>query len=173
MFKNLNPLKILIYWLIFCIIITVGGMILLGVATTGGEQKPLLFLVFMLKVTVYSIFIISILSIPFYLQWVRKYWYVNLCFLALSSWIIFLSWMGDRENQFLENQKGSITTNEIVNGKTYKKTVVYYEGKFEHIKSVSFRLQNKKDSIWTTYSDDGRILTQEQYMNDSLIKIIK
>jgi antitoxin component YwqK of YwqJK toxin-antitoxin module len=55
----------------------------------------------------------------------------------------------------------------------YSQKIQYYGTDLKKIRSISFTLNNKKDSVWTTYAEDGSIIKQEKYKADTLIEIIK
>lgn len=167
--KKLNPFKIVIIWITGSFLFTIIGMIMLGLSTPGGEQAPLTFLGEMIPITVYGVLALSILTIPFYLKWVREKWFINLSFIALCSLFIYKDW---KENKKKPDYSSSIIK-ETVNNKEYEKKIEYYSNDFKKIRSISFTLNNKKDSIWITYAEDGSIIKQERYKNDTLIETIK
>jgi hypothetical protein len=168
--KKLNPLKIIVIWIAGSFLFTVIAMILLGVSTPGGEQKPLTFLGSMIPITVYGILALSIFTVPFYPQWIKKRWYINFAFIVLCGAFIYKDW---KENQRLYSQYDEITTPIRVNNATYLMKTQYYGSDLKKIRSISFTLNEKKDSIWTTYAEDGNIIKQEKYKNDTLIETIK
>jgi hypothetical protein len=168
--KKLNPFTIIVIWIVGNLLFTLLTMALLGFLTPGGEQKPLAFLGTMIPVTVYGVLALSILTIPFYSKWVKRKWFINLSFIVLSGLFIFRNW---KENQEMHLQYDEITT--VVKGSkgVYLQKTQYYGVNLKKIRSISFILNNRKDSIWTTYAEDGSVIKQEKYKADTLIEIIK
>ena len=81
MFKKLNPIKLIICWLLLLLVISIIVIRILFDTTVGGEQQPLTFLVYMLLFAMYGTLILSIITPFFYIDWFKKYWYFNLIFL--------------------------------------------------------------------------------------------
>ena len=144
-------------------------MILLGVSTPGGEQLPLTFLAEVIPIIVYVVLALSLLTIPFFIQWVKRRWFVNIAFMILSCLFIYTNWA---ENQESHLQYDMITTPIKIGGKVYFKKVEYYGSDLRQIRSISFILNGKKDGIWVTYDTLGHIIEQKEYRNDSLIQIL-
>jgi hypothetical protein len=167
---KLNPFTIIVIWIVGCFLFTIITMILLGISTPGGEQKPLTFLGTMIPVTVYGVLALSILTIPFYPKWVKEKWFINLSFIILCSLFIYKDW---KENQKSHSQYDEITTAVKGSDGVYSQKIQYYGTDLKKIRSISFTLNNKKDSVWTTYAEDGSIIKQEKYKADTLIEIIK
>jgi hypothetical protein len=168
--KKLNPFTIIVIWIVGNLLFTLVVMVILGLLTPGGEQRPLSFLGATIPVTVYGVLILSILTIPFYPKWVKEKWFVNIGFIILCGLFIF---MNIKENQDTHLQFDEKTT--VVKGSkgVYLQKTQYYGVNLKKIRSISFIFNNKKDSVWTTYAEDGTITKQEKYRADTLIEVIK
>lgn len=59
--------------------------------------------------------------------------------------------------------------NSAVNGNKIKTKIEYYD-EFATIRSISIWKNNRKDSIWKVFSRDGRVIKQQTYRNDTLLK---
>ena len=165
--KKLNPLIIIILWVLGCSLLTLIIMIILGVTTPGGEQQPLTFLSMMISVIVYGILVLAIFTIPFYSAWSRKYWWLHAVLIISCSLIIFISGKNKVKTEFTESD-----IDIFVNGKKYLKRIKYYDNDLK-IRSITFMNNDKKDSIWTIYSKDGHVISRLKYKNDILIETLK
>ncbi len=167
--RKLNPLNIIVFWIMGCVLLTIVAMILLGISTSGGEQMPFVFLSKMIPITIYGVLVLSILSIPIYFRWVQKRWFINLFFIVLCSLYVYKE---RKAKSKVPNYSFSIIK-QTVNNKEYEKRIEYYGNDFGRIRSISFTQNNKKDSIWTVYSETGSIIEQVKYNSDTLIEKIK
>jgi hypothetical protein len=61
--KRINPLTILILWVVGCLVFALIVMIILAETRPGGEQAPLTFLSKFIYVIIYRLLILSILTI--------------------------------------------------------------------------------------------------------------
>jgi hypothetical protein len=166
--RFLNPIRIIAIWIALIIIINIIALPLLFHKSVGGEQRPETFLMVSVKVLAYGILILSIVTIPIYLKWVRKYWYINLIFIIITSIYV----LKDASN--LEKFRYSVVekTDSVENSEIRIK-LEYYNLDSGLVRSQSFWKNGKKDSIWTIYSKAGTVQSQTRYKNDSLVKIIK
>lgn len=165
--KKLNPLILIIIWVIGCLLLSVIIMFYLGNNSSGGEQKPLVFFSKFIYVIIYGILGLAIFTIPFYKRWSKKFWLIHAGFILSCSLLIIL---GERNHVKTECDESDIIL--FSNGKTYTKRIDYYDdGK--KIRSISFLLNDKKDSIWTVYSKDGDVISRLKYKNDILIETLK
>ncbi|MEO7210196.1 MAG: hypothetical protein ABIY35_04555 [Chitinophagaceae bacterium] len=164
--KKVNPLSLILGWLVLAIVFSVIYMIFLGVSTPGGEQRPFTFLGKAIPIIIYGILIIAITSIPIYIEWIKKFWYINLFFIAAC--VIFII-----KDRIEENKDPYFTSTKIImlNGKDYEQTIQYYNSKSTIIRSISFHLNGKKDSTWTVFAEDGKIISQEKYKNGKYINV--
>lgn len=160
----MNPLYLILSWLILSVVSTAIGMIILGISTPGGEQRPFSILGSALPVIVYGILIISVVSVPFYFKWVKKYWYINLFFITTCIIFIFKNINERNENIYYTDIKEV-----MVNGKNYEQIIQYFDSKSTKIRSVSFYLNGRRDSTWIIFDKDGKIISQETYINGKLI----
>ncbi len=163
-------MRIMLTWIIASILTMILVSFIIGATTPDVEQLPLTFVAQTVPVIIYVTLGLAIITVPFYRHWVKKHWMVNLTFIILCSLVI-------RANSVEQNEPNYSSETKIlrVNGKDYTKTVEYYylDTVHEKIRSISYTLNDLKDSIWTTYAEDGKIIKQEIYKNDALVQKIK
>lgn len=163
MFKKLNPLKLMLYWLLLLLMISIIVIPILFATTVGGEQQPLTFLVYMILLAEYGTLILSIVTPIFYFDWFKKYWYVNLIFLILSCYYVIKDQKRSVNIQYSFKEKVDST------GADEIKTVTeYYSLDPEKVRSESYWRNGKKDSTWTIYAKDGGIISREKYKDGKL-----
>jgi hypothetical protein len=165
---QLNPFKIICLWIIVCVIFSIIAMLTLAGSTSGGEQAPLSLLGYMIPITIYGVLTLSIFTIPFFKSWVKQFWYVNVVGIIIGAAFALEDW---KQNKNQPKYSYSLTHLSI-NEKDYYQKIEYYDG-FNKIRSISFCSQNKKDSLWIVYDENGKIIQQDVYKNDTLIKKIK
>ena len=152
-------------WTVSMIILTPILMFISNVGASGGEQKPLITLATMIVVTLYGLTTLSISSAIIFRHWFkRNWWYVFV--IAIT---IIPTAMDIWDNYSTNPYSFSETTQEINGDTVLTKTEFYNESDFKKIRSISFWGNNKKDSIWVTYSDKGDIIKRETYLNDTLV----
>lgn len=165
--KKLNPLIIIIGWVVCSLVFTIIVMIELGINTPGGEQKPLIFFTKFLNVVIYGVLFLALLTIPFYIEWSKKYWAIHTFIIIACSLIIFFGIENKVKTKYMESD-----IDIIVNGKKYVKMIEYYDDNSK-IRSITFTYNNKKDSIWTVYSKNGDVISRLRYKEDTLIEKLK
>lgn len=165
MLKKLNPLKLMLYWLLLLIVISIIVIPILFATTVGGEQRPLTFLVYMILFFVYGILILSIITPVFYFDWFKKYWYINLLFFVLSGYYVIKNQKRNAKIEYSFKEKTDhIGDDEI---RTVKE---YYNLNPEEIRSESYWKNGRKDSTWIVFAKDGSIISKEKYKDGKLIK---
>src|SRR6516162_2258588 len=87
---KLNPFLLIILWLGLSLIITMAEILILASSTPGGGQRPLSFLGQMIPIAMYGLFFVAVLTVPLYIAWIKKYWFVNLIFIVISCLFIYL-----------------------------------------------------------------------------------
>jgi hypothetical protein len=165
MFKKLNPLKLMIYWLFLLLVISIIVIPILFATTVGGEQRPLTFLVYMILFAVYGTLILSVVTPIFYFDWFKKYWYVNLIFFVLSGYYVIKDQKRNARIEYSFKEKTDHIGNDEI--RTVKE---YYSLDPEKIRSESYWRNEKKDSTWTVYAKDGSIISKEKYKDGQLVK---
>jgi len=63
--------------------------LILGFTTSGGEQKPLIWISIVATPIIWGYLFISILTSFLSKKWIQEYWYVNLGVLIFTFWILF------------------------------------------------------------------------------------
>jgi len=153
--KRINPLTILISWVAGCSVFALTVMVILGKTTPGGEQAPLTFLL-----------ILSILTIFLFRKWSKKYWIIQAILISLCCYLIV---SGERNNADAAYSFTRVDT--TIGNKQYIKQYEYYDNR--SLRSISFFYNNKKDSIWTIYSESGKVISSLRYKEGSLVETLK
>ena len=164
--KRINPLIILVSWVVGCLVFSVIVMIILGLTTPGGEQAPLTFLGKFIYIIVYGLLILSILTIFLFRKWTRKYWIVQAAAISLCCYLLIA---GASNN--IDTIHSFTRVDTTIGGREYIKQYEYYDNR--SIRSISFFYNNKKDSIWTVYSEKGDVLSCLRYKEDSVVEVLK
>ena len=121
----------------------------------------------MIPVIVYGVFLLSGVTVPFFLKWIKTKWYVNLIFFLLSLGLIIGNYLQEKQySQYYDE----ISTPIEVDGNQYDKVIQYYNKKNKLIRRIGVELDGEKDSTWTTFDRNGEIISVEYYRNGSLIK---
>jgi hypothetical protein len=141
-------------------------MIILGVTTPGGEQAPLTFLGKFIYVIVYGLLILSILTIVLFGRRSKKYWIVPGAAICLCCYLLIAGHRNSTDVKYLTTDLDT-----IIGGRKYTKRYEYYDN--QTLKSISFFYKDKKDSIWTVYSESGKIISRIRYKEDSVIEVLK
>ncbi|GAB3830137.1 hypothetical protein [Pontibacter rugosus] len=63
--------------------------LILGLTSSGGEQKPLIWIAFALKYIILGFMLLSILTTLVFKEWVKKCWHINLFVFGLTAWVLF------------------------------------------------------------------------------------
>jgi len=162
-----NPLRIIIAWLIFSFVFTVLVYYIIGVTTPDVYQLPMEFVARMPPIIVYVTFGLSLITVPFYIKGVKKHWHVNLIFFVFCSLVIW----GIRDDRSVEDKNGISVESFIANGKSFEKTVKYYDS--AKIRQVIYTSNGQRDSVWTTYARDGSVIQQVKYKDGKLVSTAK
>ena len=167
---KLNPFLLIILWLGLSLIITMAEILILASSTPGGGQRPLSFLGQMIPIAMYGLFFVAVLTVPLYIAWIKKYWFVNLIFIVISCLFIYL----DQTERSKRISKYPEIFEEVnAGGKIFEKRTEYYDKIFSRIRSISFSSDNKPDSIWPTFGENGEIIKPEKYNEGKLFEVMK
>ena len=160
---KLTPIKILRVWIISMIVLTPIFMYISNIGASGGEQKPLTTLSTMTVVAIYGAAIFSILTPFLFRQWFKKnQWFIFVVILTVIP-AVYDIW-----DKHFRNPYSSIEMSKNVNGHEITTKTEYYDD-FKTIRSISIWKNNKRDSVWTVFSKEGRIITQQTFRNDTLL----
>jgi hypothetical protein len=164
--KKISPRTILMSWVVGCVVFALIKMIILVETTTGGDQAPLEFLGNFIYIVIYGIIALSILIIVLYTKRSKEYWIMPVVIIFLCCLLLFAGW---------ENSSHAIYSftrvDTVIGGKEYIKQYEYYDSR--SLRGISFFYNNKKDSIWTVYSESGKVISSLRYKEDTLIEVIK
>jgi hypothetical protein len=160
---KLTPIKILRVWIISMIVLIPVFMYISNIGASGGEQKPLTTLATMIIVAIYGAAIFSILTPFLFRQWFKKNWWFSFVIILTVIPAAYDIW-----DKHFRSPYSSIEMSKNVNGHEIKTKTEYYDD-FKTIRSISIWKNNKRDSVWTVFSKEGRIITQQTFRNDTLL----
>ncbi len=161
-----NPVRAIITTFCVCILISFIGAAI-SAAQPGGDKTGLTFFAEVVGATWYILCATAIITLFFYREWMKKYWYKPAIFIAACVGIISADII-DRNKKDVGYSVEAIW----VNNKRYEKTTRYYYANGKP-KRIAFMLGDKKDSLWTDHNLDGSIARQVLYKNDTLVRVIK
>ncbi len=165
--KKLNPLVIVILWISSSLLFALIIMVILGLNTPDGEQQPFIFLSKFIYIIIYGIILFSLVTIPFYIKWSKKYWIFHVLLIVSCCLLLFAGHKNNVDAEF------TVTYNDTIIGqKKYTRVIEYYEDDLS-VRSISFLHNNKKEGIETQYTKDGNIISQLEYRQDTFIAILK
>jgi len=164
--KRINPLTILISWVVGCLVFALIVMIILAKTTPGGEQAPLTFLGKFIYVIIYGLLILSILTIFLFGKWSKKYWIVQAAAISLCCFLLISGKVNSVGTGYSFTRVDT-----IIGSKEYIKQYEFYDNR--SLRSISFFYNNKKDSIWTIYSESGKVTSSMRYKEGSLVEVLK
>ncbi len=153
-----NPGKLFGVWLLTMLVLTSIFAILSEIGASGGEQRFFSTLSFMLLLTVVGIAVIAVL-IPFiYKQWFKS----NIQALILLIVIIVIPALGFVWMRYFEDPYSYIESTRYVGGDIIEIKKEFYDDA-NQLRSVSYIINGRKDSIWTTYDRQGKVIEQKKY----------
>lgn len=161
-----NPFKIYLTWallqIVFCFIIP-----MLSIGSSGGEQMPLTLLAYGVNIAVYGFFILGVVTSFTHRNWFKKFWFINIIIIIFSGNLVVSDYLSRRvydEGYLFEQETKKIKSGEL------RIEREYYDDDGKKIKTEAFYINNKKDSVWRSFSKSGKVIKQEVYKNDLLIK---
>jgi hypothetical protein len=87
--KYFTAPNLYILWAIIAGVAIVVVPLILGLTSSGGEQKPLTWIALAIEPIVWGFFFLSVLTTLIFQDWVKRYWYINLLVFGLTAWILF------------------------------------------------------------------------------------
>ena len=87
--KYFTATNLYILWAIVTGISIVVVPLILGLTTSGGEQKPLIWMALVIEPILWGFMLLSVLTTLMFQEWAKKYWYINLLVFSLTAWILF------------------------------------------------------------------------------------
>ena len=157
--KRKHPGRLFGLWTITMLVLTVISTVLSGIGASGGEQRPFRTFVFMLLLTASGAAIISA-SIPFmYRQWFRENLLAGILLIVLTVIpVLGFIWVANFETSYY-----SVESTRYVGGDTIEIKKEFYDDEERRLRSISYWINGQKDSIWTTYDREGKIIKQKVY----------
>ncbi|MBN9382144.1 MAG: hypothetical protein J0H74_15355 [Chitinophagaceae bacterium] len=163
--KTFFPLALTGAWLLIVFVYDIIAIPYLLHHTSGGAQRPATFLMSSIKVAIWGVFILSILTSVLFFRQLKKTWYINGSLFIISGMLI----MGDYIDR-PDISYGYNVTTDSVGGYEIKVKTEYYDMTTNAVRSKSYWKNGQKDSVWTTYHKNGEILQQQRYVSGKLIK---
>lgn len=118
----------------------------------------------MISVTLIGVALIS-LATPFVFKtWIKmnKWFFALIALLLIPTTIVVWEY-------FFETPYSYIEENTEINGNQIVIKTEYYHNENKLVRSHSYWKNDKRDSLWTVLSQDGKIISEKLYRNDSLI----
>jgi len=163
---NINPIWIYIIWIFVLIIFILFGIPILSKGSPGGEQKPFTLMADVMVILFLGLFFLSFITSFLFLNWFKKYWYINVCIFFFSFLPLYNDYWKQKESFYYRDETKYLGNDEIYIRKEY-------DVKDDKIRSVKYWKNEKKDSTWVFYDKQGNIFEERKYLNDSLVKIQK
>ena len=161
----LNPFKIIIAWIILCIIVGLFVLLFSSSNKSGGDKSILTSFAYFLLTIVDGVILLSIITPFFYKNWFKKYWYINTIVLILGLIAVLPLVNGVVWNNYDILEESSKVGNDMIDIKKE-----YYSKNNKQLRSESYWRNGKKDSIWIIYNKNGEIIKKDSYRNNYLVK---
>ena len=162
---KLNPLRLLLVWTIIMAVITPILVYTSSIGSSGGEQSPLTTLASMPALTLIGATIICLVTPFIFKTWLKS----NKWFIALTILFSILTTLFTWQYYF-ETPYSYVEKNREIDGDKFEIKTEYYDNDNKAIRSVSIWKNGKRDSIWTVLSKDGKVISENVYKDDQLIR---
>jgi hypothetical protein len=87
--KFITVWNLYLLWTAVTIILVVVVPLVLGGTSSGGEQKPLIWLFKVVEPVFWGYLLLGVLTTLFFHEWVKEYWYINLLVIGIAAWFLF------------------------------------------------------------------------------------
>lgn len=162
--KKINPSVILLSWIAGCFVVGVIVMVVLGATTPDGAQAPMEFLGRFVYIVIYGMLILSILIFSFFREWSKKNLGIHVIIISFCCFLI----IAGARNTTPEYSFRNVDT--VIGDRKYIKRYEYYDDGL--LRGICFFYNKQKDSIWTIYSESGKIISRKRYKEGSLIEAL-
>lgn len=159
-----NPFTIYLLWLIALLLYAIIGIPVLSIGYSDGEQRPLTLLFGLPYIAIYGFFALSIVTIFLNFQWFKKYWYLNALIFLFTSTLIVIDIIEQKEVVYDFGEEKL-----VIGDKEFIQETEYFLNT-DKIRSRKFFLNNKRDSTWSVYDINGKLISREVYKNGKLLK---
>jgi hypothetical protein len=170
MFKKYSFIQLTIYWITGVISIGLLSGIIANVNASGGEQKLFTYMAYSIVIALMGVALINISTLIFLPVKGMKSRLLSLSLIGVSLVLIYPFFKGVISSQYDIVEKTRYIGSDEIDIK-----VEYYPSNniSRAIRSESFWKNGKKDSVWTVYERNGKIIKQKKYKNNQLIETIK
>lgn len=157
--------KVILIW--FCSVLGIGVVlaVLRESNSHGGEQKLLTTLVYTYIIDTAGVLLLVLASIFTRFQWFKRYIVANILIIVLC-----LVQLYPIMKYWTTPSYASISESFTLNNNSWEITTEYYDNSHERIRSVSFFKNTLKDSVWTTFSKTGEIISKTMYKNGKEVR---
>jgi len=160
---KINPLRLLLGWTTIMVVLTPILVYTSSIGSSGGEQKPLTTLVTMPILTLIGAAIIGLVTPFIFKTWLKSNkWFIVLTILFSILTTIFIY------QYYFETPYSYVEKNREINGNKIETKTEYYDDENKIIRSNSFWKNGKKDSTWTVFSKDGKMISEKVYKDGQL-----
>ena len=160
---KINPLRLLLGWTTIMVVLTPILVYTSSIGSSGGEQKPLTTLVTMPILTLIGAAIIGLVTPFIFKTWLKSNkWFIVLTILFSILTTIFIY------QYYFETPYSYVEKNRKINGNKIETKTEYYDDENKIIRSNSFWKNGKKDSTWTVFSKDGKMISEKVYKDGQL-----
>ncbi len=160
---KINPLRLLLGWTTIMVVLTPILVYTSSIGSSGGEQKPLTTLVTMPILTLIGAAIIGLVTPFIFKTWLKSNkWFIVLTILFSILTTIFIY------QYYFDTPYSYVERNREINGNKIETNTEYYDDENKIIRSNSFWKNGKKDSTWTVFSKDGKMISEKVYKDGQL-----
>ena len=87
--KYFTAWNLYILWTFVTTVLVLFVLLILGGTSSGGEQKPLIWLFKIVKPIAWGYLLLSVLTSLIFNEWIKEYWYINLLVFGVAAWFLF------------------------------------------------------------------------------------
>lgn len=169
--KKYSPVQITIYWIVVIIVLGLISGIVANSNASGGEQKLFTYVAYSIAIALIGVVLINIGTLFFFTAQSKRNRLFSLGFIVVSLILLLPLFKG----VVSRSQYNVIEKTRYIGSDKIDIKIEYYSSNNTSriIRSESFWKNGKKDSVWTTYGENGNIIKQEKYNNNQLIETIK
>jgi len=170
MIKKYSPIQITAYWTVAVLAVGVISGLIADSNASGGEQKLFVYVAYSIATVLIGVVVINIKTLFFYQAQSRITRLRSLMYIVLSLILLYPFLKAVVGSQYDVVEKTRYTGSDKIDIKLEYYTNIDTSG---IIRSESFWKNGKKDSVWTVYDKNGKIIKQEKYSGDQLVENIK
>ena len=160
-----NPLKVMGWWISLIVMIDLVAIPCFYLHAVQTARSPLTFMVSSIRIAIDGLFVLGILAAIVYFKQFKRFWTAN-CFLLLVLGIFAFRDLANAASiKYVIKERI-----DSIGGYLIKTRTEYYSVEGNKVRSRCYWKNDQKDSVWTVYSETGRVLEQQLYSNGVLIR---